>query len=80
MAFVKGEAEHIIEVKEEPINIEELEKCPGLVGYIAKKGDTLWEVAKKYHTTIDAIMETNRKKEENLQAGEKLLIVKSIIH
>lgn len=78
LAFAKGEEEHIVEVREELLNIEELQKLPGLVGYIAKKGDTLWEVAKKYHTTMDAIMETNRKKEENLQAGEKLLIVKSV--
>lgn len=80
LAFAQGEMEHITEIKEEPINIEELQKAPGLVGYIVKKGDTLWEVAKKYHTTMEAIMETNRKKEEHLQAGEKLLIVKSVTH
>lgn len=78
LAFAKEEAEYIKEIKEEPYNIEELQRLPGLVGYIAKQGDSLWEIAKRYHTTINGIMETNQKKEESLLAGEKLLIVKNI--
>lgn len=78
LAFAIEELEHITEVKEEAINMEELQQLPGLVGYIVKKGDTLWNIAKEHHTTVDAIKETNQKKDENLQLGEKLLIVKNI--
>lgn len=78
LAFAADEAEYIKEIKEEPYNIEELQRLPGLVGYIVKHGDSLWEIAKKYHTTIQGIMETNQKKDENLVVGEKILIVKNI--
>ena len=78
LAFAAEETEHIKEIAEEPYNIGELQQLPGLVGYIVKHGDSLWEIAKKYHTTIQEIMETNQKKDENLLIGEKLLIVKNI--
>lgn len=76
LAFVQEVLEHITEVKEEPIDWEELQQLPGLIGYIVKRGDTLWNIAKEYHTTVEAIMTTNQKKNEDLQIGEKLLIVK----
>ncbi len=78
LAFAIEEAEHITTVKEEAVNWEELQKMPGLIGYIAQKGDTLWKVAKEYHTTKEAIMKHNQKKDEGLQVGERLLIVKEI--
>lgn len=76
LAFAQEEFEHITEVREEPLDLEALQQLPGLVGYIVKKGDTLWKIAKAYHTTVEAIMTTNQKKDDNLQIGEKLLIVK----
>ena len=78
LAFAMVELAHIMSVKEEEIDFEELQKLPGLVGYIAKKGDSLWNVAKAYHTTPETIMKYNQKKDERLQMGEKLLIVKEI--
>lgn len=76
LAFMQEEAESITEVKEEPLDLEELQQLPGLVGYIAEKGDTLWKIAKRYHTTTEAIMTANDKKNEEVQAGEKLLMIK----
>ena len=76
LAFAQELFEHITEVGEEPLDLELLQQLPGLVGYIVKKGDTLWNIAKEYHTTVDAIMTTNQKKSDDLQIGEKLLIVK----
>ena len=70
--------EHITEVGEVPLDREALQQLPGLVGYIVKRGDTLWNIAKEYHTTVEAIMATNQKKGEELQIGEKLLIVKNV--
>ncbi|MCB6993936.1 DUF3794 domain-containing protein [bacterium 210820-DFI.6.37] len=48
-----------------------------MVIYITKEGDTLWTIAKKYKTGIEAIREIN-KLEENavIKEGMKLLIVK----
>lgn len=76
LAFAQELFEHITEVGEEPLDLELLQQLPGLVGYIVKKGDTLWNIAKEYHTTVDAITTTNQKKSDDLQIGEKLLIVK----
>lgn len=46
-----------------------------LVIYIVKKGDTLWNIAKKYRTTIDEIANLNKIEDVNrLQIGQRLLI------
>lgn len=77
LAFEQEELVHITEVRTEPLDWEALQELPGLVGYIVKNGDTLWNIAKAYHTTVEAIMTTNQKKNHDLQIGEKLLIVKN---
>ncbi|MFV0516184.1 MAG: SPOCS domain-containing protein [Aminipila sp.] len=56
---------------------EEQGAKPGMVVYITKAGDTLWDIAKKYRTTTDMITEINELAEEQpLKPGMKLLIVK----
>lgn len=57
---------------------ENLQKIPGLVGYIAKEGDELWNIAKENHTTVEDIMMTNELASEQIKKGDKLLIVKSM--
>ena len=55
------------------------EKCnrPGMVVYITKEGDSLWNIAKAYRTTVNMIMEINDLEEgQPLIPGQKLLIVK----
>lgn len=59
-----------------PIDMEKAEKAPGIVGYFVKEGDELWELAKKYHTTIDGIREVNGLQEELIKPGDKILIFK----
>ena len=44
-----------------------------------KNGDTLWELAKRYSTTVDGIMKANELEKEELKEGEKLLIFKESI-
>ncbi len=44
--------------------------------YVVKKGDTLYEIAKRYGTTVDQIKSWNDS-DENLSIGQKLMIVKS---
>lgn len=78
LAFVQEMVESIEEIKEEAFDMEELMQMPGVVGYVVNKGDTLWNIAKTYHTTVETIMEINQRKNEELQIGDKLLIVKGI--
>ena len=56
---------------------EERGTKPGMVVYITKNGDTLWNIAKKYRTTTEMITEINELSEgQPLPSGMKLLIVK----
>lgn len=45
-----------------------------VVTYRVRKGDTLWDVAKKYGTTVDQIMTWNRLSNSALRVGQTLVI------
>lgn len=68
--------EMITDISFSPITEEEMEKMPGIIGYIVKEGDTLWKIAKRYMATADVIREVNQLDSDVLKCGEKLLIFK----
>lgn len=43
-----------------------------------KKGDRLWDVAKRFHTTVDHVMEMNELDQEEVKEGQRLLLVKEL--
>ncbi len=47
-----------------------------MVIYCCRKGDTLWQIAKKYKTAKETILETNNLEKEDLSEGQKLLIIR----
>lgn len=50
--------------------------APGIILYIARAGDTIWKIAKKYKTTIDEIKKMNDLEfGKEIKPGTKLLIV-----
>lgn len=50
-------------------------KRPSIVIYFVKSGDTLWDIAKKYSTTTEKILEANAmEKGDILNVGARLLI------
>lgn len=59
-----------------PLNEEEIASRPGITGYIAKEGDTLWELAKRFYTTEENIVEVNQLAAREVKPGEKILIFK----
>ena len=65
-------------VRVEPQDVKKLQEMPGIVGYIVQPGDSLWKIAKKFHTTVDNIMELKGLTEHEIRPGEKLIIVKEI--
>lgn len=69
-------AEIITDIAFEPYKMEEVEKRPGIVGYIVKEGDELWTLAKRYCTTVEGIMDVNDMTGEEIKEGDKLLIFK----
>lgn len=66
----------ITELQTEKIPLEEIEKRPGIVGYIVKEGDELWTLAKRYCTTVEGIMEVNEMTDAVIKPGERILIFK----
>lgn len=66
----------ITDLKLEEIDPEELENRPGVVGYVVKEGDTLWELSKRYWTTPESILAVNELSEADWKAGERILILK----
>ena len=68
LAFVHDILSNIVDIEEEPLNIESLQKQPGMIGFIKKEGEDIWDVAKKYHAASENIMEL----------GDKVLIVKQV--
>ncbi len=49
-------------------------KSPSIVLYFVQKDDTLWDIAKRYHTKTEYIEELNGDNCKNLKAGNQLLI------
>jgi nucleoid-associated protein YgaU len=69
-------ADMVTEVRETPVDMGKIKCMPGITGYIVQKGDTLWNIAKKYYTTVENIMEINKLKSDEIFPGMKLIIVK----
>lgn len=78
VAIQREKQQKVVAIETEELNMEELQKQPGIIGYLVAKGDDLWSIAKKYHTTIGQIMETNQLEKEEIFPGDKLLIVKTV--
>ena len=68
----------IVEIEEEPFDVESLQGQPGLTGFVAQEEQDLWDIAKKYHTTVQELVATNGLKVPRLKLGDKILIVKSV--
>lgn len=51
-------------------------KAPSATVYFVQKGDTLWDIAKRYHISPDEIMNSNRLDGESLMPGKCIYIFK----
>lgn len=68
----------ITDIEVSGLDYNMLQAMPSVVGYIVKANDTLWDIAKKYYTTIDKIKELNGLENDHVKLGDKILIMKKV--
>ncbi len=68
----------ILDIQESEPDTGAVKKIPGITGYVVREDDTLWDIAKRYMTTIDEIKDVNELKSDSVNTGDKLIIVKTI--
>lgn len=78
IVFEQQQIQKMTEVMEEPLDMEALQESPGIIGYIAGEHDRLWDIAKENYTTISDIVSTNQLSSEQIKAGDKILIIKTV--
>lgn len=73
------EQENILtEIKISELDSSKIEKLPGFAIYFVNEGDTLWQIGRKYYVSVEKIKEINQLTSDEIKAGDKLLIVKSV--
>ena len=53
-----------------------LGSLPGMVVYMVKEGDNLWNIGKRYYVSVEELKELNSLDSDEVTPGQKLLIVK----
>lgn len=76
LAFTNEPAKAVLDMRVQPINQQRKKSLPGVVGYIVKRDDTLWSIAKNYYTTVERLKKINGLDSDSVNAGDKLVIVK----
>ena len=66
----------ILSARVEPLDDQKLAEMPGIIGYVAQPGDTLWKIAKKFYASVESIREINDLGTDEVSPGRRLLIVK----
>ncbi|MBE5039002.1 DUF3794 and LysM peptidoglycan-binding domain-containing protein [Ructibacterium gallinarum] len=57
---------------------KEEKPCPCIVLYFVQKGDTLWNIAKRYHTTVEELRRLNHIEGDLIVPGQQLKICRKI--
>ncbi len=71
--------EVIENIEFERLSTEDLEKFASITIYIVQLGDTLWDIAKKYNTTVEELKRINNIEDTDvLNVGDKLMIIKKV--
>lgn len=68
----------ITDIQVADLDMDKMQAMPGIIGYVVKKGDSLWNIAKKYYTTKNTIMAINNMEDEKIKEGDKLVIMKKV--
>lgn len=76
--FENRNMKNVEEIELSDMDETQLRMQPGMIGYIVKNGEKLWDIAKEHHVTMCQLMEQNGLTDETIQPKDKLMIVKTI--
>lgn len=76
VVFSVRKSQLITDIKVEELDMNRLSELPGMVIYIAGPGDTLWDIGKRYYVPIAQLKEVNELPTEEINPGDKILVVK----
>lgn len=68
----------ISKVEEQPLDMQKIQAMPGITVYMVKNGDTMWDIAKRFYTTVEEICGLNELEDERVTPGMPLLLVKKV--
>lgn len=76
VVFKNVPIEFISEINISDLDSGKMSSLPGIVVYMVREGDNLWNIGKKYYVPVDTLRELNGLDSDELKAGQKLLVVK----
>lgn len=76
IAFEKKKQELIADVKVAELNLEQIKNLPQMVIYVAKEGDSLWQIGKQYYVSVADLKEINEISQDECRQGQKILVVR----
>lgn len=74
--FKTLQAELISQVTVTDLDTSKLGSLPGMIIYMVKEGDNLWNIGRKYYVPVNSLRELNGLSSDELKVGQKILIVK----
>ena len=74
--FRRAKEDMIQEVELCEPDAEKFKKMPGMVGYVVKSGDSLWDIGKKYMVSLESLKEMNHLTRDEVHEGDKMLIIR----
>ena len=79
VVFKSVPVELITQVSVSELDSGRMSSLPGMVIYMVKEGDNLWNIGKKYYVPVEGLRHLNALDSDEVKPGQKLLIVKGSI-
>ena len=66
----------ISEVTVSDLDMTRMGNLPGMVVYMVKEGDNLWNIGKQYYVPVETLRNLNELDSDDIKPGQKILVVK----
>lgn len=59
------------------VDAEKMASLPGMVIYMVREGESLWDIGKRYYVPVAELKKTNELSSDDIKSGDRILIVKN---